>query len=288
MMRLSLIRPSMCLPPRPLCFSATLSIVSLFVSMPAWAQAAQNKPIESGKAVRMRICIPSYYYPFGPGLRDWNRLIASAKVVPIVAIVNPASGPGDHVDTNFAVLIPRARKAGVTVVAYIGTQYGRKPIARVKQEVDTFLRFYPEIQGFHFDEQSSDQRDVDYYAELYQYVHRRIPNALVITNPGTSCDPGYASRPAADIITLREHDLGFQDYQVPAWTARFSGLRFCIQAHSVRSEQEMKQSLRRAAELRIGNVFVTDDSGANPYDRLPSYWDAEVEVVRRVNLPTRQ
>jgi hypothetical protein len=45
----------------------------------------------------------------------------------------------------------------------------------------------------------------------------------------------------------------------------------------------MKRSLRRAAQLKVGYVFLTDDVGPNPYDRLPSYWDAEVEAVRRVN-----
>ncbi len=45
----------------------------------------------------------------------------------------------------------------------------------------------------------------------------------------------------------------------------------------------MKAALRRAAQLRIGQVFITDDVGPNPYDRLPSYWDAEVEAVRRIN-----
>ncbi len=45
----------------------------------------------------------------------------------------------------------------------------------------------------------------------------------------------------------------------------------------------MMQGLRRATQLRIGYVFITDDVGPNPYDRLPSYWDGEVEAVRRLN-----
>jgi hypothetical protein len=255
----------------------------LAAPMPTSAQRAKKKAGNTAQAVEMRLWVPAYYYPFGPGLREWNRLIESARTVPIVAIVNPASGPGDHVDTNFAAIIPLARKAGVTVVGYIGTQYTRKPIAQVKQEVDTFLKFYPEIQGFHFDEQSSDASGVDYFAELYRYAHQRIPAALVLTNPGTSCDAGYVARPASDVISLHEREKGFEDYRPPAWTARFPGSRFCVQAHNVATEEQMKRSLRRATELKIGYVFITDDVGPNPYDRLPSYWDAEVEAIRRVN-----
>jgi hypothetical protein len=280
------VRPA-AVPVRRLPGIVALAFTLVIAAMPATAQRPRNKA-KAGEgapapAPRMQLWVPAYYYPFGRGLREWDRLIASAKSVPIVAIVNPASGPGDHVDTNFAAIIPRARRAGITLVGYVGTKYGRKPLDQVKKEVDTFLRFYPEIQGFHFDEQSSDARGVDYYAELYRYVHRLIPGAVVVTNPGTTCDPGYASRPAADTICLFENEHGFDAFKPPAWMTRFPGPRFCIQAHNVSTEEQMRRALRRAEQWKIGNVFITDDVNPNPYDRLPSYWDAEVEAVRRMN-----
>ena len=51
---------------------------------------------------------------------------ASGKQAPIVAIVNPNSGPGDHVDSNYVAIIDRARRGGVTVVGYIGTRYTKR------------------------------------------------------------------------------------------------------------------------------------------------------------------
>jgi Spherulation-specific family 4 len=262
---------------------AVVAAVALALPAPALAQRAQKKADPTVQPVAMRLWVPAYYYPYGPGLLEWNRLIASAKTVPIVAIVNPASGPGDHVDTNFAAILPRAKKAGVTLVGYIGTQYTRKPLAQVKAEVETFLRFYPDLQGFHFDEQMSDARGVDYYAELYRYVHERIPGALVLNNPGTVCDPAYAARPAADAICLFENERGFDQFQPPVRLTRFPGARFCIQAHNVATEDQMKRAVRQAAQWKIGYVFITDDVGPNPYDRLPSYWDGLVQAVREVN-----
>jgi hypothetical protein len=235
----------------------------------------------------MQLWVPAYFYPSGRGLREWNRLIASAKDVPILAIVNPASGPGDHVDKNYVDIIPRARKAGIKLVGYISTQYARKPVDAAKREVDTFLRYYPGLDGFHFDEQSSDARGVDYYTELYQYVRVRIPGGLVLTNPGTTCEPGYAVRPAADAICLFENDRGFDKFRPPTWTSRFPGSTFCAIAHTVPTAAQMKRALHRAAELNLGNVFITDDVMPNPYDRLPSYWDAEVEAVRQINRADR-
>jgi hypothetical protein len=63
--------------------------------------------------------VPEYFYANGPDLREWDRLIATAPVVPIVAIINPASGLGKGIDKNIAAAITRARTGEVTVVGYI-------------------------------------------------------------------------------------------------------------------------------------------------------------------------
>jgi len=164
----------------------SLSITGCRMSAAATSQAllTSNSPAAT---TTVHLWVAAYYYPNGPGLDEWNRLIEAAKHVPIVAIVNPASGPGDHQDLYFAALLPRARKSGLTLVGYIGTEYARKSIAQAEQEVDTYLKFYPDLQGFHFDEQSSDAANVDYYQTLYKYVRSKNANAVVINNPGTMC-----------------------------------------------------------------------------------------------------
>lgn len=254
----------------------------------ARAQKVVNAEKRAQPAPALSLWVPAYFYPNGPGLREWDRLIAAAKVVPIVAIVNPASGPGDHVDPYIAKVVTRARKGNVKLVAYVATQYTRKSLDVAKREVDTYLTFYPEIQGVHIDEQSSQAKDVDYYAELYRYVRKRIPGALVLSNPGTVCAAEYLARPAADAVCLFERDRAFDEFRPPAWANRFPADRFCVQSYHVDTEAEMKRALRRAVQLRVGYVFITDDVGPNPYDRLPTYWDAEVEAVRQANQPTKR
>ena len=34
---------------------------------------------------------------------------------------------------------------------------------------------------------------------------------------------------------------------------------------------------------RAGCIYITDDTGANPWDRLPSYWEEEVAAVAAEN-----
>ncbi len=122
-----------------------------------------------------------------------------------------------------------------------------------------------------------------YFAELYRHVHERIPEALVVNNPGVPCAPEYIARPAADVVCLSERDRAFDEYRPPAWVSRFPASRFCVQAYHVDTEAQMKQAVRRALQSRVGNIYITDDTGPNPYDRLPYYWSAEVETVRNGN-----
>ena len=77
------------------------------------ARAEKAARVEKGtqRTPQLSLWVAAYYYPNGPGLREWDRLIGAAKVVPIVAIVNPASGPGDHVDPYIAKVITRLAKA---------------------------------------------------------------------------------------------------------------------------------------------------------------------------------
>jgi hypothetical protein len=39
--------------------------------------------------------------------------------------------------------------------------------------------------------------------------------------------------------------------------------------------------LNKALQLNAGGIYITDVSGANPYDPLPSYWDQEVSELQR-------
>src|SRR5205823_5707401 len=110
------------------------------------ASGLRGATVRERPAQRMRLLVPAYFYPLREGLKAWERLMESAGQVPTVAIVNPASGPGKKQDASYAALMPRARKAGVTLVAYVSTSYARRPLAEVQADVDRWLEFYPDIQ----------------------------------------------------------------------------------------------------------------------------------------------
>lgn len=75
------------------------------------AAAAQPLRAQEKEAASVRLLVPACFYPAGEGLTAWKRMMKSAAEAPIAAIVNPDSGPGK------------------------------------KADIDSWLHFYPEVQG---------------------------------------------------------------------------------------------------------------------------------------------
>ncbi|HVA50237.1 MAG TPA: spherulation-specific family 4 protein [Pirellulales bacterium] len=232
---------------------------------------------------KIKLFVPTYFYPAGEGLKEWERLISAAQTVPIVAIANPASGPGDQDDPNHANIIGRATQAGVTVIGYVSTQYTKKPREQVKAEVDRWTQLYPAIQGIFFDEQSSDAAQVDYYRELFDYARKKIKNGFVASNPGVACDVAYLTVARPDLICVFEHHQGFEEFNPPTGWGDDARRHAAVVPYQTADAAQMRDRLRRTAQLHLGYFYATDDGGANPWDRLPTYWDDEVAAVRELN-----
>jgi tRNA A-37 threonylcarbamoyl transferase component Bud32 len=242
------------------------------------------KPPPQTPPARVRLLVPAYFYPGGAWLRHWEKLFLSAASVDIVAIVNPASGPGDKRDPNYSDVIRRARGVDLTLIGYVSTARGERPWADVRAEVDRWFEFYPEVQGIFFDQQASGPEKVGYYVRATEYVRGKRPGSLVVANPGMNCSREYLVRAAADVFCVGEHD---QDVSIglPKWVEEATPDRCAVLVHHVERPEQMRQILRALVEKRIGYVYVTDGRLPNPWDRLPGWWEDEVAAVRLENRP---
>ena len=241
-----------------------------------------NSVVNNAKT--LQLLVPAYFYPAGPGLKQWERLIASAKEAPILAIVNPESGPGWKINPEYAAIITRANQAPLPMVGYISTRYGKRPLDEVKGDIDRWVNWYPEMRGFFLDEQSSQVDELGYYTALYDYARQRKPDALILTNPGTQCAEPYLSRPATDVVCLFETASGYDKFHLPSWTQRYTTDRFAALAPEVPDATTMRHFVRAAIDKRLGYLYITDRKGDNPWSELPSYWAEEIAAVREANL----
>jgi hypothetical protein len=169
----------------------------------------------------------------------------------------------------------------------VSSSYAKRPLADVKADVDTWLKQYSGLQGFFFDEQTSAADQIPYYESLYKYVREEKELSLVVTNPGTVCDEEYLSRPAADVVCLFENRTSFTADRLPDWSAKYTAEHVAVLPYNVQTAEAMRACLQAAAERKVGYLYVTDDSGRNPWDRLPTWWAEEVEAVGAENRSVR-
>jgi serine/threonine protein kinase len=236
----------------------------------------KTEPVDS-----LKLLIPAYFYPAGDGLAQWNRLIDSPASSKIIAIVNTSSGPGMIADPNYVKVVDRARQNGVTAIGYVSTRYGKRPLQEVKEDVARWIQFYPGIQGIFFDEQASSAEQVSYYAALYDHVRVEKGLSLVVSNPGTVCAEEYLARPTCDIVCLVEVTKDISAFTRPAWTNRYSVDHFGGFLCHIAAADVMKKMLPEMRARGIGHCFITDGEEPNPWNRLPQYWNEEVDEFTR-------
>ena len=179
---------------------------------------------------RLRLLVPAYIYPGGDGRKEWQRLIDASSKVEIVAIANPDSGPGKESNLDYAAIFTEASNHGIKLVGYVSTDYGKRPQAEIKKDVDAWIRFYPQVRGFFFDQQPSESQHAAHFAELREFVKRRIPDALVITNPGVPCDEAYLSQAVSNVTCVFVNYQGFEQFELPATLKALRPRSLCCDA----------------------------------------------------------
>lgn len=234
--------------------------------------------------LKMRLLVPAYFYPAGKGAKDWEKMLAAPEAAGVVAIVNPASGPGKKVDPNYTKILKQAKKSKVTLIGYVSTNYGKRKTEEVNADVDQWVRFYPGIQGIFFDEQASGTEQLEQLATLYEHVRKTHKLSLVVTNPGTICDEKYLTRPVTDVACIFEAHEHWDKFTPPSWTKELKPERFAALAYQV-SAADLPMYLRQAKERRLGWIYITDDQGTNPWDQLPTYWEEELKELAKLNQP---
>jgi Spherulation-specific family 4 len=248
----------------------------------AVAKATKKEPV-------LQILMPLYLYPsVVNGRSNWQPLADAAAKVPIVAIINPNSGPGGKPNSDYLAAMKLLQKAGVKMVGYVATDYGKRPMAKIKAEIDLYDRYF-NVQGIFLDEGASAAQHHSHYSQIYKYIRSKPKLQQVITNPGTHLDEKYFSQPAADRAVIFENaGQEWPQYQPSTYLSKYGRQHFALMLHGVPDRLTMEKYLDLAVQRNIGYVYITDDKAAtNPWDSFPSYWSAEIDSIRAKNLAAK-
>ncbi|GAA1936721.1 spherulation-specific family 4 protein [Kitasatospora viridis] len=212
------------------------------------------------------LLVPLYVHP-GVAPDAW-RAVAEAGPARVGAVVlNVADGPGAAPDPAFAEAGGRLRAAGVRVLGYSDTDYGRRPHAAVVDDLLRYREWYG-VEGVYFDQASAHPGALGHYRRLATAA-RAAGCGTVVLGHGTHPDPGYAEVGLADLLVTFEGTWdAYQDLVPPVWTGRHAPARFCHLVYEVPADRA-EQFAKLAGGHRAGLACAVSGPGPNPWDTEP-------------------
>jgi hypothetical protein len=229
-----------------------------------------------GQPVAAQYCrqlvVPAYFYSSAV----WARADGSKPAPGDIILDISGVGAGNAPQAHFVAVVRQAKARGVTVLGYISTVDGQRPAAQVETEVRNYKQWYG-VTSIFLDRVSGAPPQAAYYRQLARYIHRFSRGSSVWLNPGVFPDQDYMS--IGDVVMVFEGTYAqYLSLRQPGWVRKYPASKFAQTIYATPGSG-LGAALKLATSRRAGHVYVTDDSGDNPYDTLPSYWSRETTAA---------
>jgi hypothetical protein len=197
----------------------------------------------------------------------WERLLYVKKAhpsLPVVAIINPNSGPGRGPDeTTYLSRVERLRSVGCSVLGYVATGYGHRDPAEARSDISKYKEWY-KISGVFLDEMSRSRSDLSYYAKLCAFS-RNLQIETIVGNPGLPAPSDYTE--TMDLVVMYEN-VGYPSLET------LSNLTTVA-----RRENRTSHDFLNIVSKYVGYVYVTERTLPNPFDRLPTKFEFLARIL---------
>lgn len=230
---------------------------------PAATPTAAPAPAASG-AVTGTI-IPLYTAPTDPSWAAVAAAKAAHPAVPVLAVVNPANGPGAAPSADYSAGIAKLTAAGVKVIGYVHTLWGARPAAELQTEMGEWQSWYPGVSGIFFDEMANAAGHEAYYSGLTAYAKGR-GLGFTIGNPGADSSASYVG--TEDVILIYENSGLPSAAALGGWHASYDRSNFGVIPYAVGS---LDTSFVQSAKQYVGYIYMQNDTLPNPWDSVPPY-----------------
>ena len=204
------------------------------------------------------LLIPLYIYP------PWPTVCAAQVSNPnlkIIAVINPASGPGIGSDVNYVAGIEALQKCGITVLGYVPTGYGLDTPSAIATQMTNYQTWY-KVDGIFLDEVGIAQPV--FYQSLVNSA-RSLGYKTVVGNPGVLLSPSYNG--IFDIVVV---------YENAGLPATLESVGNAIIAYDVPT---ITASSVTTVAQGVSYLYITDANLPNPYGVLPSYFAQLVSIL---------
>lgn len=222
------------------------------------------------------LLVPAYIYPSTAAV--WAPLVTAKGLnesACIVAIINPASGPGTTTDPNYTAMIAQLLAAGIKCYGYVDTAQGADTIPSVEANVLLWTSLYSGITGIFFDDQNNTSAYESYYTTLTAYSHS-LGFLNVIGNPGTETIAGLvgaldvqviyegSAAPTVSYVSVGTSPLFRQDYN----KRNFAAIAYGVSSFVLATFQALVNY--------VGYIYFCNNSS---YGAIPTYINNEVNAL---------
>ncbi|MGW0375584.1 spherulation-specific family 4 protein, partial [Streptomyces coeruleorubidus] len=173
------------------------------------------------------LLVPYYEHPSARPA-EWEAIVAAAPRLYGV-VLNPASGPGDRPDAAFAEVAGRLKGAGVRVLAYADTDYGRRAATDVVRDLTRHRDWYG-TDGAFLDQVPAGPEQFEHYQRL-AVAAWGVGCGTLVLNHGTAPHPCYA-RIADVLVTFEGTWASYQALSPQPWPGG-GGVRLCHLVYGV-------------------------------------------------------
>ncbi len=213
-----------------------------------------------------------------PSLPYWARVADAAARTGGVVFVDPSNGPGTSEIEAWSTAVADARFAGARVVGFVDTDGGTRDAGDVERDLGRWFAWY-EVDGAWFDTEGATDCAAATAAHAVSAAEADSrdddDDALVAVRTAFDCEGLTAF---AELVVVSEPFTAFTARSPWPWAATVGPERLVAWVTAVPPGQE-EAALTQARALGFGHVWITDQSGAEPFGVEPQGLDAVMALV---------
>jgi len=227
---------------------------------------------QTAYGLKTGVIVPLYTYPGN----DWN-VLAKEKTnhpsVPIIAIINPDSGPGTK-DTNYVSGVQKLQSSGIKVIGYIYT--ANIGYDAITHDIDEYKNWY-NVNGIFFDQMSNARGNETFFAHLTNYS-KSIGLNFTVGNPGIDTIPSYIGT-VNNMVTYDNPDLPLlSDFE--GWHKNFTKSNFSLIAYNI---DDLNRTYVKQMSKLVQYMYISNTTLPNPFNTLPGHLDDLVQTLDEQN-----
>ena len=231
------------------------------------------------------VFVALYMNPSSSGSVHWQKVIDEKYAhwaVPVAAVFNPSSGPGDTKDANFASWVIKLRNAGVIALGYTYDSYGARPLANLKADADKYKNWY-NADGLFIDEFTNKAGFEPHYRDVTTYA-KSIGMKMTMGNPGTDVPRSYIG--TVDVLNITEGvgymPISWLQYCVQCspdqgWHYQYDKRNFCYIRYNIDS---LDTSFEAESKKWVGLLYITDGNDSDGrWFHVPPYFGSLIGAL---------